>query len=70
MACSVGRILAVEAYVDKFNLYSTPDQDTYMDRVYRNSLTAPLGGQILVRVGDVLEPESGKVQDEVKQVVE
>ena len=41
-----------------------------MDRVYRNSLTAPLGGQMLVRVGEVLEPESEKVMEEVKKVVE
>lgn len=62
--------VAVEAYIEKFDLYSAPNQDTYMDRVYSNRMRAPLGSQKLERVGEVLDAESPEVREQVKDIVE
>lgn len=60
---------AMDAYREKYSLYS-PDLGPHVDRLYRSQLAAPFGTQLAERVGEILDPGSEEVREEIKNVVE
>ena len=58
-----------EAYREKFDLYS-PNLGPHVDRLYRNRLSAPFGTQLAERVGEILDPETEDVKEDIKYIVE
>jgi type VI protein secretion system component VasK len=60
---------AIKKYSEKNDLYSQ-NLGPHVDRVYRNHLIAPFGKQLVERVGEVLDPDSKEVREEIKTIIE
>lgn len=58
-----------EAYREKFDLYS-PNLGPHVERLYRSKLAAPFGTQLAERVGEILDPESEGVKEEIELIIE
>ncbi len=60
---------AIKKYSEK-NALTSPNLGPHVGRVYRNHLVAPFGTQLVERVGEVLDPDSKEVREEIKTIIE